>query len=241
MGAKNFVFISFPRHMSIELTSRGWAIMQQAGKDLGVNTYFQTAPDPMSDVGVAGAQQFILQNVPIWIQQYGKDTAFYTTNFALIEPLLKQIMKYGGMYTEPDVPSPLLGYPGAFSIDLKAERGDWPAILKKIESTVVADGGKGRFGTWAYSVSYSNTLGLAEYAKRCIEGTAKVANMQDMLSAYEMYTPGTKWMSTNYTDLNTNKTSPNHFLLYQDTYVFGRGYLGTTKQVVPEKYLSLKP
>ena len=46
LGAKNFVHISFARHMSIELLSRRWAIMQQAGIDLGVKTYFETAPDP---------------------------------------------------------------------------------------------------------------------------------------------------------------------------------------------------
>src|SRR5450756_1529642 len=32
MAAKNFVHISFARHMSIELLSRRWAVMQEAGK-----------------------------------------------------------------------------------------------------------------------------------------------------------------------------------------------------------------
>jgi hypothetical protein len=240
MGAKNFVHISFPRHMSIELLSRRWAIMQLAGKDLGVNTYFETAPDPTSDVGVAGAQQYILEHVPTWVQKYGKDTAFFCTNDAETEPLLKQVMKYGGMFVEADLPSPTMGYPGAFGIDLSAEQGDWPAILKKVESTVVADGGKGRFGTWAFSLGYTTTAGLGEYAIRCINGTAKVANMKDMLSAFEKYTPGAAWNASTYTDLNTGKTDGNHFLIYEDTYVFGRGYLGSAKQVVPTKYLTYK-
>ena len=240
MGAKNFVHISFARHMSIELLSRRWAIMQEAGKDLGVKTFFETAPDPTSDVGMAGAQQFILEHVPAWVQKYGKDTAFFCTNDGETEPLLKQVMKYGGMFVEADLPSPTMGYPGAFGIDLSAEQGDWPAILKKVESTIVADGGKGRFGTWAFSLGYTTTAGLGEYAKRCIEGTAKVANMQDMLSAFQKYTPGAAWNASNYTDLNTNKTSANHFLIYEDTYVFGKGYLGSAKQVVPAKYLTFK-
>ncbi len=240
MGAKNFVHISFARHMSIELLSRRWAIMQEAGKDLGVKTFFETAPDPTSDVGMAGAQQFILEHVPTWVQKYGKETAFFCTNDGETEPLLKQVMKYGGMFVEADLPSPTMGYPGAFGIDLSAEQGDWPAILKKVESTIVADGGSGRFGTWAFSLGYTTTAGLGEYAKRCIEGTAKVANMQDMLSAFQKYTPGAAWNASNYTDLNTNKTSANHFLIYEDTYVFGKGYLGSAKQVVPAKYLTFK-
>jgi hypothetical protein len=238
MGAKNFVHISFPRHMSVELLSRRWAIMQLAGKDLGVNTHFETAPDPTSDVGVAGAQQFILEHVPTWVQKYGKDTAFFCTNDAETEPLLKQVMKYGGMLVETD--SPTNGYPGAFGIDLTAQQGDWPAILKKVESTIVADGGSGRFASWAWSLDYTTTAGLGEYAKRCIDGTAKVANMADMLSAFEKYTPGAAWNASTYTDLNTGKTDGNHFLIYEDTYVFGKGYLGTTKLVVPTKYLTYK-
>jgi hypothetical protein len=90
-------------------------------------------------------------------------------------------------------------------------------------------------------MDYTTTAGLGEYAKRCIEGTAKVANMWDMLSAFEKYTPGAAWNASTYTDLNTNKTDANHFLLYQDTYVFGKGYLGAAKLVVPEKYLTYKP
>jgi hypothetical protein len=240
MGAKNFVHISFARHMSIELLSRRWAIMQEAGKDLGVKTSFETAPDPTSDVGVAGAQQFILEHVPAWVKTYGKDTAFFCTNDAETEPLLKQVMQYGGMFVEADLPSPTMGYPGAFGIDLSAEQGNWPAILKKVEDTIVAKGGKGRFGTWAFSLGYTTTAGLGEYAKRCLDGTAKVANQADILSAFQKYTPGAAWNASNYTDLNTNKTDANHFLIYEDTYVFGRGYLGSAKQVVPAKYLTFK-
>lgn len=240
MGAKTFVHISFPRHMSYELLSRRRYIMEEACKDLGLKFVFETAPDPTSDVGVAGAQQFMLEKTPAWVQKYGKDTAFFCTNDAETEPLLKQLMKYGGLFVEADLPSPLMGYPGALGIDLKAEQGDWPAILKKVEKAVVDAGGSGRFGTWAYSYGYTTTAGLGEYAKRCIEGTAKMGNTTDLFDAFNKYTPGAAWNGSNYKDLNTGTTSPNHVLMYQDTYVFGKGYLGTTKQVVPEKYLTFK-
>ncbi len=133
-----------------------------------------------------------------------------------------------------------MGYPGALGIDLKAEQGDWPAILKKVEEAVIAQGGSGRFGTWAFSYGYTTTAGLGEYAKRCIEGTAKLGNNADLFASYAKYTPGVTWNGSNYKDLNTETTSPNHVLVYQDTYVFGKGYLGTTKQTVPEKYLTFK-
>lgn len=238
MGAKSLVFVSFPRHMSLELISRSWAITQAAGKDLGIATYYESASDPLSDVGVPGAQQYIIEHVPAWIQKYGKETAFYTTNLALQEPLLKQIMQYGGMSV--GILSPTLGYPGAFGIDLTAEKGNWPAILKKVEQTVVAKGGSGRFNAWGFSMDYVTVAGLGEYAKRCIEGTAKVGDQADMLSAYEKFSPGAEWNCNVYTDVGTGRKVTNYFQLYQDTYVFGKGFLGATKEKMPENYLTIK-
>lgn len=109
MGATDFVHISFPRHMSYELLSRRRNIMEEACKDLGLNFHFETAPDPTSDVGVAGAQQFILEKVPAWIEKYGDKTAFFCTNDAHTEPLLKRIAEMGGFFVEADLPSPLMG------------------------------------------------------------------------------------------------------------------------------------
>ncbi|HON89535.1 MAG TPA: DUF3798 domain-containing protein, partial [Spirochaetales bacterium] len=143
MGAKKFVHISFPRHMSYETLGLRRLIMEQACKDLGLEFIFETAPDPTTEVGVAGAQQYILEKVPQWIKKYGTDTAFFCTNDAHTEPLLKQLLTYGGYFVEADLPSPLMGYPGALDLDLKAEAGDFQKILKKVEDAIVAKGGAG--------------------------------------------------------------------------------------------------
>ena len=240
LGAKKFVHISFPRHMGYELLARRRAIMEQACKDLGLQFIFETAPDPVSDVGVSGAQQFILEKVPSWVKKYGKDTAFYCTNDAQTEPLLVQVAKQGAIFVEPDLPSPLMGYPGAFGIDLKAESGNWPAILKKVEKAVIAAGGKGRMGTWAFSLGWSSTCALAEHGKEVVEGKAKLGNLKDLQRAYAKYTPGAKWNASYYADAKTGAKTRNFVLVYQDTYVFGKGFLNATSVKVPEKYLKIK-
>ena len=240
LGCKTFVHISFPRHMSYELLSRRRAIMEQACKDLGLKFAFETAPDPTSDVGVAGAQQFILEKVPAWVQKYGKDSAFFCTNDAQTEPLLKQVAKQGAIFVEPDLPSPLMGYPGAFGIDLKDEAGDWPAIMKKVEKSVIDAGGKGRMGTWPYSYGWSTVCALAEYGKRITEGKAKLYNLKDLWKCYDKYTPGAEWNGAPYYDMAKQMKIKKFVLVYEDTYVFGRGYMGVTKEKVPEKYIKLK-
>ncbi|HOU06829.1 MAG TPA: DUF3798 domain-containing protein [Rectinema sp.] len=240
LGAKNFVHISFPRHMSYETLGRRRAIMEEACKDLGINFYFETAPDPTSDVGVAGAQQFILEKVPQWVQKYGKDTAFFCTNDAHTEPLLKQLLAYGGYFVEADLPSPLMGYPGALGLDLSKEAGDFPAILKKVEKAVIDKGGAGRFGTWAFSYGYTVTAGLGEFAKRVIEGNAKKDSLKDVFDAFGKYTPGAKWNGAYYTDMATGVRARNQVLIYMDTYIFGKGFLPTTQVKVPDKYYMIK-
>ena len=240
LGAKNFVHISFPRHMSYETLGRRRAIMEEACKDLGINFYFETAPDPTSDVGVAGAQQFILEKVPQWVQKYGKDTAFFCTNDAHTEPLLKQLLAYGGYFVEADLPSPLMGYPGALGLDLSKEAGDFPAILKKVEKAVIDKGGAGRFGTWAFSYGYTVTAGLGEFAKRVIECNAKKDSLKDVFDAFGKYTPGAKWNGAYYTDMATGVRARNQVLIYMDTYIFGKGFLPTTQVKVPDKYYNIQ-
>ncbi len=244
LGAKTFVHISFPRHMSYESLGRRRAIMEQACKDLGIKFAFETAPDPTSDVGTAGAQQFILEKVPQWLKKYGPNgekVAMFCTNDAHTEPLIKQLAaSKNGIFVEPDSASPLMGFPGALGLDLTAEKGNFPAIMKKIEAAVVAKGAGGRLGTWAYSTGFTLTAGLGELGKRVVEGKAKLSSTKDIYDALGKYTPGAKWNGAYYTDMSTGVRSKNELLVYMDTYVFGKGYMGTTAQKIPEKYFSIK-
>lgn len=239
MGAKNFVHISFPRHMSIELLARRKAIMEQACKDLGVNFAFETAPDPATDIGLAGAQAQLLQMMPGLIAKYGKDTAFFTTNDGLSEPLIKQVVENGAIYAENDTPTPLIGFPAALNLDLKADAGNFPAIVKKIEDAVKAKGESGRVAACAYSFSYCNSVALGKFAMDVIDGKAKIDDTKALMDAFGKVTPGCKWITTNYTDVKTGEVKKNYLLVLEDTYIFGKGYAGATSEPVPEKYLNI--
>ena len=240
LGCKTFVHISFPRHLSYETMSRRLAIMKAACEEFGMTLVEQTAPDPTSDVGVAGAQQYILEQVPSWIEQYGTDTAFFCTNDAHTEPLLRQLLEYGGYFIEADLPSPLMGYPGALGIDLSEEAGDFPAILAKVEQAIVDKGGAGRFGTWAYSYGYTTSAGLGQHAINVINGESEVTSIKDVMKAYNKFTPGAHWNGAYYTNVNTGVVVRNFILVYQDTYVMGKGYMGVTDVEIPEKYYTVK-
>ena len=195
LGCDTFVHISFPRHMSYETMSRRVAIMKEACKEFGMKFEMETAPDPTTDVGVPGAQAYILEHVPEWIEKYGTNSAYFCTNDAHTEPLLKMLLEHGGYFIEADLPSPLMGYPGALGIDLTAEAGDFEKILAKVEAAVVEKGGAGRFGTWAYSYGYTVSAGLAEHARNVILGTSELNDIDAISAAYGVFSPGAESLS----------------------------------------------
>lgn len=242
LGCDTFVHISFPRHLSYETMSRRVAIMKAACEEFGMKFVMESAPDPTTDVGVPGAQAYIAEHVPEWVEKYGQNSAYFCTNDAHTEPLLRGLIENGGYFIEADLPSPLMGYPGALGLDLTEEAGDFQKILAKVESAVVEKGGAGRFGTWAYSYGYTVSAGLAQHAMNVIDGKSELTDIEDISSAYEVFSPGAAWNGSNYTNADTGVKADNTFLIYQDTYIMGDPgkYMGSTDIEVPEKYFTTK-
>jgi len=242
LGCDTFVHISFPRHLSYETMSRRVAIMKAACEEFGMKFVMESAPDPTTDVGVPGAQAYIAEHVPEWVEKYGQNSAYFCTNDAHTEPLLRGLIENGGYFIEADLPSPLMGYPGALGLDLTAEAGDFEKILAKVEKAVVEKGGAGRFGTWAFSYGYTVSAGLAQHAMNVIDGKSELADIDDISAAYEVFSPGAAWNGSNYTNADTGVKADNTFLVYQDTYIMGDPgkYMGSTEVEVPEKYFTTK-
>lgn len=242
LGCDTFVHISFPRHLSYESVSRQVAVMKAACEEFGMKFVMEEAPDPTTEVGVPGAQQFITEHVPEWVEKYGKNSAYFCTNDAHTEPLIRTLMECGGYFIEADLPSPLMGYPGALDLDLSGQADDFEQITKTVEDKVVEMGGAGRFGTWTYSYGYTVSAGLAEHARNVILGESKLTDIKDLSKAYGVFSPGADWNGSNYTDTETGSRYNNTFLIYQDTYIFGNPghYMGTTKIQVPEEYFTIK-
>ena len=241
LGCDTFVHISFPRHMSYETMSRRVAIMQAACEEFGMKFVLETAPDPTSDVGVSGAQAYILEQVPAWVEKYGQNAAYFCTNDAHTEPLLKRLLECGGYFIEADLPSPLMGYPGALGIDLTKEAGDFEKILTKVESAIVEKGGADHFGTWAYSYGYTLSAGLALHAKNVLDGKSELKDMDDVAAALQVYSPKAAWNGASYTNATTGAKSENVFLIYQDTYIMGDPghFMGNATVEIPEKYFTI--
>lgn len=149
MGAKTFIHYSFPRHMSIDLLAQRRDVMKKTAEGLGMEFVEVDAPDPTGDSGIPGAQQFILEDVPRQVEKYGKDTALFSTNCSMQEPLIKSVLATEAMYPEQCCPSPYHAYPGGLGIEIPEDKaGDLDYILEQIEAKVKEAGMTGRMATW---------------------------------------------------------------------------------------------
>src|SRR5690606_27446132 len=153
MGAKTFIHYSFARHLSYATIAARRELMMQKCEELGIEFVDVTAPDPTGDAGVSGAQQFILEDVRRQIAQYGKHTAFFSTNCSMQEPLILSILEQGAIYPQQCCPSPYHGYPAALNIDVTGHEGDVQYMLDSIDAKLTEAGQEGRMSTWSVPVN----------------------------------------------------------------------------------------
>ena len=169
-GAKTFVHISFERHLGYATIAARQALFKQRCAELGIQYVEATAPDPTGDAGVTGAQAWVTENIKVYVDQYGKDTAFFCTNCSMQVPLIQQVAELGAIYHQQCCPSPYHGYPSAFNISTEGHEGDVQYMLDQITAKVAEYGNTGRMSTWTVSVNMMMIEAGFNYAKKWIEG-----------------------------------------------------------------------
>ena len=169
-GAKTFVHISFERHLGYATISARQALFKARCAELGIEYVEATAPDPTGDAGVTGAQAWVTENIKVYVDQYGKDTAFFCTNCSMQVPLIQQCAELGAIYPQQCCPSPYHGYPSAFNISTEGHEGDVPYMLEQITAKVAEYGNTGRMSTWEVPVNMVMIEAGFNYAEKWIKG-----------------------------------------------------------------------
>ena len=169
-GAKTFVHISFERHLGYATISARQQLFKENCAALGLEYVEATAPDPTGDAGVTGAQAWVTENIKVYVDQYGKDTAFFCTNCSMQVPLIQQCAELGAIYPQQCCPSPYHGYPSAFNISTEGHEGDVPYMLDQITAKVAEYGNTGRMSTWEVPVNMVMIEAGFNYAQKWIEG-----------------------------------------------------------------------
>lgn len=220
MGAKTFIHYSFARHLSYATIAARRELMVEKCKELGIEFVDVTAPDPTGDAGVSGAQQFILEDVPRQIAQYGKDTAFFSTNCSMQEPLIRSILEQGAIYPQQCCPSPYHGYPAALNIDVTGHEGDVQYMLDSIDAKLTEAGQQARMATWSVPVNMLMVEAGVDYAIEYLEGRTSGTLDEGVLNTIVNRIAGGEGSAT-LTKYNENGVElDNYYMLLCDFYDF---------------------
>ena len=204
MGAETFVHYSFPRHLSMELLAARRDDMREAAEEMGIKFVEVDAPDPSSDAGAAGTQQFIIEDIPRQVAEFGPNTAFFGTNCSMQEAMIGAIINEGAIYPEQCCPSPYHAYPGALGIKIPEDKaGDIDYLNEQIKAKLEEKGATGRFGTWVRPANVSIINAAFEYAKDYAEGRAEKVDFDLFAEKMSEYTelPVEALHFTEYKDL----------------------------------------
>ena len=182
-----FVHYSFPRHLAIESIASRKAVFEANCEALGIQYVEATAPDPTSDAGTAGAQQFILEDVPLKMKEFeGEKVAFFSTNCAMQEALQTAVLaEANAYYPQPCCPSPYHAFPAALGLEALQVGGDDADALKQIAAKLAEHDAVGRFSTWPTPVNMSLLEVGVKYAYGYING--EIASKNDEATIKAMF------------------------------------------------------
>lgn len=218
MGAETFVHYSFPRHMSSPLYKERFDIMKEECERLGIKFVEETCPDPMGDLGISGAQMFILEDIPKKVEKYGKNTCFFNTNCSMQEPLIKASLDSGAIVAQQCCPSPYHGYPTALGISVDDENaGNTDYIIEAIRQKVAEKNGTGRFSTWETPVNMTIIESAVEYAiKYCNDETNGKNDPEALKQAFDTVAGTDKVKISNYKSLVTDEEVSNVYMILEN-------------------------
>ena len=224
-GAEHFIFYSFARHMSNSLKVRHLEAMKSVCEENGVAFEQVTMPDPMGDAGVSGAQQFLIENIPALMDQYGtKNIAYFATVSTIQESMLKTIVENGGIYPCHTDPSPFSAFSGALGLEIDdAHKYDAEYVTNLITETLAKYDENGRVGGWEVSMIRCEMEFLFEYAIAYCEGQVnEVDGAPDKEMVQELLTKcyGESAQVKNYVNEDTGEEYDNWFTVGRDVYVF---------------------
>ena len=131
-----------------------------------------------------GAQQFILEDVPRQLKKLGPQTAFYSTNDGMQEPMIRAILQHGGYFVEQDVPAPTAGYPAALGLSIPSDKaGDMTYLNDEIKKAIAAKGMSGHFGSWTQPF---DMVAIRAFTDLLVDAVDKKADYKD-LATVERY------------------------------------------------------
>ena len=169
-GASTFIDYSFKRHTNNSLFAARNKAIEDACKNLKLKYVYVNSVDPRTFMGIEGAKRFIAEDISRKIKEYGKKTAFFSSDYFVQGQMVKSVVEYGAILAGTANPSPFTGFPGA--LDLKVTKG-WQDGEEFIESLKIKVKGlktEAKLSTWSVPSGSLMLRAAAEYLSSYFDG-----------------------------------------------------------------------
>ena len=183
MGAGEFVFYTFPRHLENRAILLQRDMMRATAEREGLGFIEVNTPDPMIDSTIEELEAFINADMKEHVERFGVNTAFYGTGCGMQVAMIQSAVETGAIYPRPCCPSPYHAFPRALNIadmittGLYDESGEEIMMYRNLDDVIAdtraalrAGGVEGRISNWAISASMLLTNVGVEYAITLING-----------------------------------------------------------------------
>jgi hypothetical protein len=185
MGAEEFIFYTFARHMDNGSIRLQRDVMRATAEREGLGFIEINTPDPMVDSSTEELDDFLAADIKEHVERFGENIAFYGTGCGMQVAMLNSIVETGAIYPRPCCPSPYHAFTSALNIaetittDIYDETSE-AIVIYRAPVDVIADtrtmlrgrGVEGRISNWATPVSMLWTNVGVEYAIAFINGQA---------------------------------------------------------------------
>ena len=201
----------------------------------------ETAPDPTSDVGVAGAQAYILRRFPSGSRSTARRPLTSAPTTRIPSLCSSSCSSTAATSSRLTCPPHLMGYPGALGIDLTAEAATSRRSLPRSRPPSAKRA--------ARAASAPGLTPTATPFRRPCPARHERHQRRERACRHRRYRqglppvlPDASWNGSNYTNATTGVKADNTFLVYQDTYIMGDPgwFMHATDVEVPEKYFTVK-
>ncbi len=191
MGAKTLIHYSFPTHMAKEVIVARRDKMKETSEKLGMTFVEISTPDPQTGNGPAAMQQFLREDIPRQIAEYGVDTNIFGTNCPMYDVIIDEALKQKFLVAEQCCPTPTQAFPSVMGLEIsKEDAGNFDKINQMISEKAAEADMTGRLSGWPVPVTVYVPEYAVELAKKIIEDDTFDYKNLDNLESFSQETFG---------------------------------------------------
>ncbi len=190
MGAENFVFYSFDRHLKYPAIRQLRTAVETACAEKEMTFKLATSVDAYErSRDIDTAKLYIREDATRKEKKFGTDTVLFTTDNLVQNVVAEETIKHSFMMVSSFLPSPV-AIAEAFGISLLEKPTDSAYVMENLRTAVGEKGMSGRIATWGCSVPVLMLEACFNYALDVIENKAEGATVDSMTELLNTYSYG---------------------------------------------------